>query len=328
MTGDAIATLLKDAGPRRPVSHERTERVRAQVHARWLETVAARRRRRYLSALGLSSAIAAAALVIWSVATGLWTNLPSPAAPIVQVGVVEAVTGTLHNVETSSPAVSGGRLFTGSVLETDAEARAALRLSAGPSLRMDVDTRLRITTATTFALERGAVYVDSGPGIFQGQVAIETPYGVARDIGTQFEVRLASEALWLRVREGQVDLSRGERVHDAPAGDELRVATDGSVERRPILPHARQWEWVSRTGPPFPLHGRSLDAFLDWVSRERGWTPRFEDGALAANAATIILEGPVLDTASEEALEVVLPACGLSYRLDGGELWIFDPGGD
>ncbi len=329
MTEAAIARLLREAGPRPTVPRERSERVRQVVREQWVASVRARRRRRHLYGFGSLGALAAAAIVILAVRVSFRSDLPSPATPAVAVGVLEAVTGTLRVSETVLAVALGDRVFTGAVLETDRDARAALRLSSGPSLRLDMDTRLQVITASAFLLERGAVYVDSGPDTAEsGALSIETAFGVARDVGTQFEVRLRDGAMLVRVREGLVELTHEERVHEASAGNEIRLAKDGALDRRSVLPYAPQWAWVTRTAPPFALQGQTLETFLDWVSRERGWTPRFEDARLAAAASTILLEGSVLEVASEAALRTVLPTCGLSHRIENGVLWIVDMEGD
>jgi len=324
MTEDAIARLLREAGPRPSVAEDRSERVRVAVREKWLETSRARRRRRYLIACG---SLASAAVVLLMVRPGFRSDLPAPANPTVEVGAVDAAGGALlvADGDGARQLAVGDVVFTDSVLQTDQSGRAALRLASGGSLRLDFDTRLSLSDADGFRLERGAVYVDSGHDAVDGPVlAIETSLGVARDIGTQFEVRLRDGEMIVRVREGLVELAHQERVDEAAAGVEIRLAADGALARHTILPYAPQWSWASRVGSSFALEGRTLEDFLDWVVRERGWTPRFADDAVAAAASTILLEGPVLTAASEAALRTVLPTCGLSHRLENGELWIVD----
>lgn len=318
---DEIARLLKEAGPRPHVDTDRAERVRTAVHAQWLDTTRARARRRF--ALRSLAAVAAVASVVLGLRLITRDNVPNPATPtnpVMTVGVLEIVTGSLNARE--AVAARGDTVFTGSHLETDANARAALRLSSGPSLRLDVSTRVLVDSPSAFTIESGAVYVDSGAN--DVPLAIRTPLGVARDIGTQFEVRLRDSEVVIRVREGRVELSRDDGVHEAFAGDEIRLTRDGELELGSVLPYAPQWEWTTRASPPFTLEGSSLAAFLAWVSREQGWTTRFEDPALEESASTILLEGPVLNVAPAATLATVLPACGLTYRIENGQLWVVD----
>jgi hypothetical protein len=108
----------------------------------------------------------------------------------------------------------------------------------------------------------------------------------------------------------------------AGAGEELISTPDGSdrsVNRRSIAVTGSEWAWAERAGPPFSVEGRTLGAFLDWVSREGAWTVTFADGRFSAAARAIVLHGrPDLlrGLTPAEALDVVLPTCGLRHRID------------
>ena len=135
MTEDAIARLLREAGPRPTVPRERSERVRQVVREQWVESVRARRRRRYLFSFGSLSALAAAAIVIFAVRVSLRSDLPSPATPVLEVGVLEAVTGTLRVSETAS-AVALGDAAPDRVLE---QKRGIVRTVVGQKLSGDFE---------------------------------------------------------------------------------------------------------------------------------------------------------------------------------------------
>jgi hypothetical protein len=210
-----------------------------------------------------------------------------------------------------------------------AEGQAALRLGGGSSLRLDAGSLLRLLGPSTVELARGAVYVDSGPTPSPGgAVAVRTRFGVATDVGTQFEVRLLGgepSALRLRVREGEVRLVRGETSHGAAAGVELTLAADGSVARRTVATHGEAWQWALRAAPPFAIEGRSLAEFLAWTARETGWRIEYSDPALAARAGSIVLHGSLGRLTPEEAPGVVLPGAGLSHRVEDGVLVVSEP---
>jgi hypothetical protein len=77
------------------------------------------------------------------------------------------------------------------------------------------------------------------------------------------------------------------------------------------------WDWIVRSVPPPRLQGRPLPEFLAWAEREGGRPIRFADPALErANRATIVY-GAIEALTVEEALDVVLPSCGLARRTDG-----------
>ena len=82
---------------------------------------------------------------------------------------VEALTGAarVRDVEPGPDApfrnvAVGERIPVGTELATSSEGRAALRLASGHSVRLDTATRVRWLSHDSFALESGAVYVDSG----------------------------------------------------------------------------------------------------------------------------------------------------------------------
>ena len=82
------------------------------------------------------------------------------------------------------------------------------------------------------------------------------------------------------------------------------------------------WDWIVRATRPPQLEGRPLPEFLAWAEREGGRPIRFADPALErANAATIVY-GAIEHLTVEEALDVVLPSCGLARRTDGDVITI------
>ncbi len=82
------------------------------------------------------------------------------------------------------------------------------------------------------------------------------------------------------------------------------------------------WDWIVRAVRPPQLEGRPLPEFLAWAEREGGRPIRFADPALErANAATIVY-GAIEDLTVEEALDVVLPSCGLARQTDGDVITI------
>ena len=177
-------------------------------------------------------------------------------------------------------------------------------------------------------LERGAVYVDSAgahptqPGA--SPINIHTPAGLVRDIGTRFEVRVTGADVRIRVRDGQVRVTHANKLDArAGAGEELFLRPDGSdisIDRRPVAVTGKEWAWTERAAPPFSVKGKTLGAFLDWVSREGAWTVTFADSRFSKAARAFVLDGrpdSLRGLTPAEALDVVLPTCGLRHRFDG-----------
>jgi len=342
---DEVAKLVRLAGasgPIAPLDEDRLARVRTTVHGAWRDELIARqsKTRRWLT---VGVLFAAAASVV--IAFAIWgpTRTPAPVPVPVLVAHIDQVTGRA----TGSPAPyvsvgAGDAVMSGSTVTTSA-GTLAMTLTSGVHLRLDASSTARLDSNTDVALERGAVYVDStdahpvgslSPGTpaprlpGASPISIHTPAGLVRDIGTQFqvriEVRLGGLGVRIRVRDGEVRVTDTNGVDvRASAGEELFSRPDGSgraIDRRPVAVAGSAWTWAERAAPLFSVEGKTLGAFLDWVSREGAWTVTFADSTLPATARAIKLSGrPDLlrGLTLAEALEVVLPTCGLRYRIDG-----------
>jgi len=320
---DEVAVLVRLARASAPIASERLARVRTSVHDAWRDEYVTRharqvRTRRWVIAGALVTATACALIAV-----ALWrptrTSVSGP-APVL-VAHIDRVTG--EATAASAPVTTGAAVASGSTVTTST-GTLAMTLTSGVQLRLDASSTVRADSVSDVTLERGALYVDSTgahptePGA--SPISIHTPAGIVRDVGTQFEVRFTSAGLRIRVRDGRVRVSRanGEDVR-ATAGEELVSRSDGSIDRRSIGRTGSQWVWAERAAPTFSVEGRTLGAFLDWVSREGAWTVTFADGNLAAPARAFVLSGKpglLKGLTPVEALDVVLPTCGLRYRID------------
>lgn len=323
---DRIGRLLRLAGPRPGAPPETERRVHAAVHEVWRERVRWRRRRRVLVRGGLAMAAAASVIaVLGALYWPLFERAPAYEGP---VATVEAISGPVRTWSPDArlgtpgaPLRVGDTVVAGAVVDTGVLGRAALRLTGGHSVRLDFGTRLEPASPGSLVLERGALYFDSGPAAAASDpVIVRTPLGAVQDIGTQFEVRLDEERIRVRVREGSVHLDHDEQSWEAGAGVELTLDTSGSLSRRSVPIYGPDWNWILDVAPAFELEGSTLEAFLAWVSRETGWTTRFAAGVSGTPAAEIVLYGTIEGMRPDEALDAVLPTCGLAHRLQEGTL--------
>ena len=287
---DEVARLVRLAGgtrvpydmhgPIAPLDEDRLARVRTTVHSAWRDELIARqsKTRRWLTVGVLFAAAASVA-----VAFALWgpTRTPAPVPVPVLVAHIDQVTGRA----TGSPAPyvsvgAGDAVMSGSTVTTSA-GTLAMTLTSGVHLRLDAASSARLDSATDVWLERGAVYVDSAGAHSTQPISIHTPGGaLVRDIGTQFEVRLAGDGLRIRVRDGEVLVTYANGVNArVGAGEELFSRPDGSDRS------------ISPAAPPFSLDRKTLGAFLDWVSREGAWTVTFADRRFSGAARATVLHG-------------------------------------
>ncbi|MEA2560306.1 MAG: transrane sensor [Acidobacteriota bacterium] len=293
---EQVRHLLEEAGPRPEAPPEDLAKIKAAFRAEWQEHVQRRRspdRRLWL--------LAASVLLVISLGWWLWpAAIPSPVATAVA------------RVETS-----GETIIAGARLEAH-EAPAAFRLDGGSSLRLDAGSSVSLVSASEIRLERGAVYLDSER---TGKVAVHTPLGTVMELGTQFEVRLLGSAVRVRVREGAVRVES----HRVDAGTELILRDGGSVTRSRIAAYGPLWSWVLKAAPPLRIEGLTLAEVLERVTRETGWTVRYEDSRIEASAGEIVVHGDVGHLAPDQALEVVLPGAGLDHRVVDGVLTLKAP---
>jgi len=328
---DDVATLIRLGGPRPAVPPQRLDRARAAARASWRQAVQRRSRSRNVWAVALTLA---ASLVLAVTVRVIWFEnaLPLVAESAIRV---ESLSGQVWIRTPADPDGAprralklGDEVSPGCELVTAERGRTALRLSSGHSVRLDESTRIRLLDVESIALDRGAVYVDSGSDVeAAGTLAIHTQFGVVEEIGTQFEVRLADDAVHVRLREGAVVVQRDGESHAVAAGNELELRSDGSTTVREIATHGAGWDWIAGIAPMLELEGRTAREFLAWVGRERGLRVVFADEAVARAAGETVLRGTARGLSLEEALDAVLPTCRMVHRIDDGMLTIYaDPG--
>lgn len=353
---DEVGQLIARAGQRPEPPAGDLASIRAAARIEWEEMVAARRARSWFrrSFLPGWAWATAGALVLALVAGGAWRLSGGAIGAPETVAAVELVAGDVRvadparGARTTVGATAGMLLVAGAQLETsaaDEAAYVAIRLVGGSSLRVAAATRIRLLDSSALSLERGTVYLDSGlasgadsggqprlasalPSGRGAAMEVRTEFGSVREIGTQFEVRVAERpaAMRIRVREGAVLVdSRSRRAPGsgavtAAAGDEMTVARDGSMVKTAIAANGADWNWILRSAPPLDIEGRSLRAFLEWVSRETALRIAYEDLALEQAAATIELHGTIEGLTPDEAVQVVLSGSGLNSSVAGGVL--------
>jgi ferric-dicitrate binding protein FerR (iron transport regulator) len=293
---------LADPGPELPGGGE--QRIRAAVYPLWLREVRARRARRHRAIAGSALAAIAAAVVI-VILLPASTELPPSPLPVARVDLVRGVVGAAFQ---QNSIVAGTRLDTGA-------GRAALRLRAGESLRLDNNTAIRIISAHVVELQRGAIYVDSG-GRRGMPVEVRTRFGTVRDIGTRFEIR-AADTLRVAVREGSVGVSTSHEHFHIAAG--FAATISGSSHEVQNVAGADSG-WTASIAPPFAIEGRTVAELFDWCSRESGVPVRYVDRATEAVANTTRLHGTPIDAAPLDVAEMIAPTAGLTAARRNGTL--------
>jgi ferric-dicitrate binding protein FerR (iron transport regulator) len=336
MGEEEIGNLIRSADRRPPIPAEELTNLKQVARSAWDELVTTERtrRRRLRVAQSLAASLLLALLGAWWWLAG---RGPIESAEIASVdlstGWVEAVRGSGPETGESFEIGVGDNLSNGLTVATAgtehaSPGRVALRMARGQSVRLDAGTRIRFLSHSRLELERGAVYVDSGPSVSDdADLEILTPLGLVREIGTQYEVRLEDETdtVRVRVREGSVSVVRDGESHSAGRGEQLTLQRDGSVARSVVEPDGPEWLWVLATAPSLNIDGQSLGTYLDWVARETGWQVRYADEELEQSARTIRLHGTIDGLQPNESIGMILQGSGLDYRNEEGAILVVRP---
>ena len=308
---DLVASLIRAAGRRTEPPEEAYRQVRAAAADAFRRKTAKRHERTWLLWAG-AAGIAAFAI-------GLMLQWKPPVAerdPIARIeraiGSVEQATGDVW-----SPLGEATVAFTrGTKIRTLAGGIAGLKLAGGTSLRLAADTEIMLDTPPQLYLQRGTIYLDHAVGTGKGY-RIETPAGTARDVGTQFELKVAGKALRLRVREGRVEIDRAGQLLAGAAGEQLELDVQGAVTRSSIAATDAAWQWAEAVAPAPDIDGRPASVLLAWVARETGRQLHYQSTAVESRATNVILHGNIRHLAPLAALDVMLATTDLEYALVG-----------
>lgn len=322
---DEIARLLRSAGPRPPLPADDLAGIEDAARAAWRARWGTPRRHRSLPLLALAAAVVSATLAV-----GWWALRDrGPANPLATVAFVEGSGSLLGDGSSARPAVLGAGLAAPDRVATlGDDSLLSLRMAGGASVRLAAETQARLLSPEQIELYQGRLYVDVPAGA--ADIAILTPAGLMRPLGTQFEVAILDPAdgtsVRLRVREGRVALGLedgSQRV--AAAGSELRVAVDGAVSERALAVYGDEWAWVVAAAPRPEIEGRAPLELLRTLARERGLRLDFANSEAAALARAGSLHGEVDQLSLEEITEVVLASAGLEGSVAEGVLRVSAP---
>jgi FecR protein len=317
---ERLSRLLRAAGPRPPLPEDLKHSWDAHFRA---ELASARAQRNKLRRRSIASIAAA----VVAVTAGLFALLrePAPTAPLIQV---TSITGSARWSAAQGPEMAlaqGQLLASGEAIYTAATGYVALRW-AGYDLRLNSETRVSLADDGVY-LHRGELYASDNPaGISHIQLAITTPHGVIRDIGTQFTVKVGQEKTLATVRRGALQLQAGNTTHQARAepGSARQISIDSAqqIDSTQVATTGSHWQWIYHARPSFELAGQSARAFLQWSVSESGLELTYDSAAAKAYAQRTELHGSIDGLDPEAAIGPVLASTDLVAEVRGGVLHI------
>ena len=298
---DEIGQLVRIAGERETASKDRVTNAHARVSAHWQTVLENNGKVRQQARL---RNFVMAASVLAAVGIGFFVSNQNDSATSARLAAVERVSGeVLVNGQAASETVL---IAQDAIIETRSGGLIAFRMPNGHSARLAENSRAVIESNTLINLTSGAVYVDSGPLANGAQVSIATPYGVATDIGTQFQVRVDDGQLTVGVREGMVELVRpGDALLEIDSGQLLEVSADGGTSGRQLAGDDQMWRWVTMVSPPFEIEGVSLEDYLIWYTREVGLGLQWESANSRNLAKSTRLSGTLANLSIDDGLSLV-----------------------
>lgn len=315
---DEIGRLIHFAGARDTIPAERLEEARRHVRAHW-ETVVAEQRRSGVRTGFRYVAVAASIVVAVGAAFLVWRSVDVGPANV--SASIERVLGEV--MVANKVAGKGDDIGANALIETGPDSRIALRMTGGQSLRIDTSSQLLVHSSNHVSLQAGGVYIDTNTAAGSPPITVSTPIGVARDVGTQFQVRLAASVMIVGVRDGVVEVTQaGRQSHAVNKERFVELDATGKKSERVLSSDDPSWDWVETVAPEFEIQGASLQQYLAWYVRQKGVTLEWADDASQAKAARIELAGSIAGTTLEEGLLTVQQIAPFEYRLDGNKMWV------
>jgi ferric-dicitrate binding protein FerR (iron transport regulator) len=315
---DNLEELFRHASVRERPPLENEQAIRQALHAEWSGMTRHRKQRRVVVAW------AAAASVFFAVIVGLnLVQSPESGGPAMQLATVEKLTGTVlvqppREQATQSPAVSAA-LEAGQRILSAGNSRMAIRWLNGESIRLDENTELRLDSTGEIDLLAGRIYVDTAEAGPTAELAITTPAGLVRHLGTRYMTAVSADGTSVSVREGQVMLEAQGVESVADRGEQLKVTASGAHSLEMISTYGSLWQWTEELAPAFSSDGRSMADFLNWVARESGREVEFASPEAEKVANDTLLRGQV-EMEPMRALTVVMQTSDLAPEISAGTI--------
>jgi hypothetical protein len=296
---DAVEALLVQASPRPSPPSKDEEMIREAVLSEW-QTVTGRHRTRTRM-----TRFAIAATVLLGVAVTFNTLQNSGIAPV-QVATIAKSHGSIH-VRGEGLQIHQLRdltsIMSGQMIITDHDSGIGLAWGNGGSLRIAADTRIEFVSDEEILLHSGRIYFDSTPselipsfsaGSADASLQIRTNHGTVSHLGTQYMTYTSDSELTVSVREGEVTVDGNYHKEKALAGQQLSIVGSARPSVTNFSRHGDAWRWIEEASPDVEIDGRSVDVFLNWVSRETGLIVEYPNAATEQVARDVVLNGAVI----------------------------------
>lgn len=320
-SSDRISELLRASGRRPVLDGQRKERMREAVEHEWRETVRQRRSRQRWAG------VAAAAMIVLGFSL-FWTLRETEG--LVVVATTMRVTGpvSFHRKDVAAPIALSGAipLGVGDEISTDTGGRLLARIGETVLVRLDERSSVQIVSREALRLTRGALYVEVPEHHGASQpLQFLTAFGNVQHVGTRFEVRLANDALVVRVRDGIASFDGGSGVHRSVNGGQELLVNSASVQvRKGPSSSDEVWAWTQHISPPLTIEGRSLEETLTALAHEGGLEVVYADDSARTAARAAVLHGSIEGYTTREAIQTLLAGSELDFYFRDGRVYVKD----
>ena len=323
-TDDAVEALLEQATPRPSPPGKDEQMIREAIHSEWQAVTGKRRNRNRLTRFAVAATVLLGVAVSFNMLNG------GGVAPV-HVATISTSHGSIHVISAQSQVndlTDLTAITAGQTIQTNSNSGIGLEWDNGGSLRVAANTRIEFVSDDEVYLRSGKIYFDSTPsqllaavsgGSKESQFRIRTDQGVVTHLGTQYMTESADGALIVSVREGEVLIDGTYHDERALVGQRIEISGNARGSITNVPRHGGDWRWIEKVSPVVNTDGRSVDEFLNWVSRETGLVVEYPDEATELTASNTILKGSV-DLAPREALDFWLQGQDLNWDINGGTI--------
>lgn len=306
-----LAQLLRAAGPRSQMPNDMAQRLTEHFDKEL--NVARQRRRGWRPTLALAASVALLA-VGWAMLIQPFNSTAGPGvATLVAVHGPVIVNGERYQAGQSIGLAEFDSLQTG-------ERGYAMLRTEKHSIRVNDNSVLDIH-ADGVSLSSGEVYIASlNEAIDEGSsLNVRTRFGVVRDIGTQFLVKVSSNRLETLVRKGTIELQFEQQRVRAQADDSAaqRVEFDGTEwQRSSTAAYGPRWQWLQKITERFDPNGKTVAEVLSWIADETGEQIHYANKALQQRALAGTVHGLDSELDPNQSLSLILATSDLAADRD------------
>ena len=321
-SNDIVEELLERATPRPAPPGEDERMVREAVTAEWQSVAGKVKMRKRVFHFAI------AATVLLGIAISFNALQVSNVQPM-QVATIDRNHGSIYLVGEQSlmqEASDLSSVFAGQIIETGGDAGISLEWGNGGSLRINKNTRVEFTSADSVYLRSGQIYFDSQfvttAAITGSGLEINTNHGLVKHLGTQYMTEIDTRDLIVSVREGKVEVD-GQYIDKkvASAGEQMKISGGAAPVVLNIDGYGEAWAWAEEMAPVVDMNGKSTYDLLERIGRETGLALRFENEEAESTARAGELFG-LIDTDPRSELALRMSGEDLSYRIDGGTIYV------